>query len=78
MHTLSMTFQSHMSIFSVELTLERLRTRPGIYMIGYGTEKKGLVVQISNRHFWMSQAAFWTKKIEEKNFTFFSLFIDSL
>ena len=44
-----MTFQSHMSIFSVELTLKRLRTRPGIYMIGYGTEKNGLVVQILRR-----------------------------
>ena len=42
MHTLSMTFQSHMSIFSVELTLKRFRTRLGIYiyMIEYGTEKK--------------------------------------
>ena len=56
MHTLSMTFQSHMSIFSVELTLERLRTRPGIYMIGYGTEKKGLVVQILR----------WTDRVHSK------------
>ena len=50
-------------------TFEPRADKQSAFKIGQRFFKK-----TSNRHFWMSQATFWTKKIEEKKFHIFFTF----